>query len=495
MDQQRVLLNKILVIGIIILFIGINIIPQVGSLSFEKYGSTNNKIIKICTKNSTVYNSDIEYWALLIGVENTTSDLSAEAMYESLLSSENWQKDNIKIITGKNATKTNIIKGFQWLDNNENEDDIVVIYIATHGGQSRLFGMPIDFPPIDEADHCDEYLATYNSFKYSFLANIRDDELNSLINKLESCGICVIIDCCFSGGFDDISRKTNFRSKVPIPRYNTEEYSSTSFIEDFTEEIRNDGRVILMASQEDEYAYAVPNKGHCFTNVLIKSIGEGLGDFNNNGFIAAEEAFNFSQFRLGLSKWETQHPKMYDGCNGDLHLTVSKYNLDFFDNCESSDVKWTTIDHTGGIGDNLWHISEIDCGSPIHCWYLGNESTMRYNNNMNNSLVSSNIKLGEKPLLIFISNIEKEEGTLDSLMLDISTDNWSSYQTKKVISRDYWYPEEISLCSNPYWNFSGKTIQMRFRIVSDESIPFNPRTGIGYFMIDDIQLYSERMAG
>jgi hypothetical protein len=110
---------------------------------------------------------------------------------------------------------------------------------------------------------------------------------------------------------------------------------------------------------------------------------------------------------------------------------------------------------------------------------------------MNNCLISSNIKLGEKPLLIFISNIEKEEGTLDSLMFDISTDNWSSYQTKKVISMNFWYPKEISL-SDPNWNFSGKTIQMRFRAVSDESIPFDPGTGIGYFMIDDIQLYSER---
>jgi len=489
-------LVKTLALGIIFLFIGINIIPQVGSLSFEKYGLTNNELIKICNKNSTVHNNDIEYWALLIGVDNaTSSDLSAEAMYESLLSSQNWKEDNIKLITVKYATKTNIINGFQWLDDNENEDDIVVIYIATHGGQFKLFGIPIDFPPIDEADHCDEYLVTYDSFKHPFLAGIRDDELNFLINKLESCEICIIIDSCFSGGFDDISSKTYFKSKVPISRYNTKEYSSNSFIEDFTEEIKNDGRVILMATQEDEYGYAEPNKGHCFTNVLIKSIGGGLGDFNNDGFISAEEAFNFSQFRLGLNDYEIQHPKMYDGYSGDLNLIVSKYDLVFFDDCESSDVEWTTIDHTGGIGGNLWHVSDLDCGSPIHCWCLGNESTMRYNNDMNNSLVSSSIKLGEKPLLIFISNIEKEEGTLDYLMLDISIDNWSSYKTKKVISWDFWDPKEISLCSDQYWNFSGKIIQMRFRVVSDESIPFNPRTGIGYFMIDDIQVYSEGMVG
>ena len=116
---------------------------------------------------------------------------------------------------------------------------------------------------------------------------------------------------------------------------------------------------------------------------------------------------------------------------------------------------------------------------------------MRYNDNMNNSLVSTFIKLGVNPLLIFISKIQYEQG-VDALYLDVSTDNWSSFQTKKIMSLNYWHPMEISLCLDRYWNFTGKTIQMRFRVVTDESIPFNPQTGKGYFMIDDIQVYSER---
>jgi len=61
------------------------------------------------------------------------------------------------------------------------------------------------------------------------------------------------------------------------------------------------------------------------------------------------------------------------------------------------------------VGGDLWHLSEIDCTSPTHCWYLGDEDTERYNNNMNNSLVSPEIKLGLNPLLTFIANVSREQ--------------------------------------------------------------------------------------
>lgn len=484
--------KKGLVVAVILLFLGMSVLPLACSLSMEKHVLTDNEIIGTYAESSIEYDGDLEYWALLIGVgiyaehpeQNIWSHLSAEAIYYSLLSSEHWQEDHIKIITCENATKNNIIKGFHWLDSMEDEDDVSVIYFATHGGQLTLFGIPLDFPPFDEKDHCDEILVTYYGFKNPFLTNLRDDELKFLVDRLESQGICVIVDSCYSGGFNDTSRKTSFRSNILAPRYNNGDFSPATFIKGFSEEIRKDGRVILMASQEDGLAFAQPGEGHCFTSVLIKSIGEGFGDFNNNGLISAEEAFNYTRGRLG-SAGRSQHPTIYDNYHGELHLTVSKYQIDFNDDCES-DIGWTTIDHTGGIGGDLWRLSEIDCTSPTHCWYLGDEDTERYNNNMNNSLVSPEIKLGLNPLLTFIKNVSREQ--YDFLYLDISTDNWSSYYTEEVTGyRWYWSPLDISL-----EGFSGKTIQMRFRVESDESIPFNPDEGMGLFMLEDIQIYSER---
>jgi hypothetical protein len=498
MNKKHILLKNLQIIVLIFLLSAMSIIPLVRSLSLDYNNIFDSQNIEVYTQNSIKHTGDLEYWALLIGVGtyeghpemNGPSHLSAEAMKESLLLSEHWQEDHIRIITCDNATKTNIINGFKWLDDNENEDDISLIYIATHGGRLNLFGIPIDFPPIDEADNCDEYLVTYKGFKNPVFSNIRDDELKNLINKLESQGICVIIDTCFSGGFDDTSGKNSFRGNIINPRHHSGDFSFDTFNKEFAEEIKNNGRVILMASQEDEYAYATPQKGHCFTTVLIKSVGDGFGDFDNNGLISAEEAFNFTQYRLGLSSYNKQHPKIYDGYKGELHLTVSRYQIDFFDDCES-DIKWTTIDHTGGIGGDLWHLSEKDCTTPTHCWHLGDENTMRYNNYMNNSLLSPNIELGKNPLLTFISRDSHE--TYDSFYLDISSDNWSTYNTLKLHTLSFWYPQEISLHSNTFGDLSRKTIQIRFRGVSDSSIPFYIFTGKGYFKIDDIQIYSERM--
>ncbi len=478
------LYKKGLVLGVISLFVGVNVYLSTGMGLIEKLESSDDVTIGI-------YDDDLEYWALIVGVgiyakhpeQNISSHLDAEGMYHSLISSEHWKEDHIKLITCENATKINITKGFRWLDEMEDKDDVSVIYISTHGGQLSLFGMPIDLPPFDETDHCDEVLATYYSFANP-LTYLRDDELKFLVNKLESQGICVIIDSCYAGGFNDTSCRITLRSNIVSPTYINEDFSSTDFINDFSEEIRKDGRVILMSSLEDEVSWGDSKGGH-FTNILKKSIGEGFGDLNNNGFISAEEAFNYTQPRTGYN----QHPTMYDGYEGELHLTVAWYETTFFDNCENVGG-WTTIDHTEGIGGDLWHLSENNYVSPKHCWYLGDENTMRYNNYMNNSLVSPEIKLGEKPWLIFMSNLSKDY--YDDLRIDISTDNWSTYSTRYGHYFSIWRANDISLYSSSFGNFSGETIQMRFRITSDESIPFDLRKGVGFFMIDDIFIYSER---
>jgi parallel beta-helix repeat protein len=451
-------------------------------------------IVALC-ETIKYYENDKEYWALIVGVgiyaehpsENISSHLSAKAIYNSLLnSSKHWQADHIKLITCENATKTNIIKGFRWLDAMEDADDVSVVYIATHGGQMKLFGIPIDLPPFDEADHCDEVLATYYSFAHP-IACLRDDELRFLVNQLESQGICVIIDSCYAGGFNDTSYRTSYRNNIYSITYFNEDFSSADFIKGFTEEIKGDNRVIIMATEEDEMGYST-DTGHVFTNVLIKSLGEDFADFNKNGFISAEEAFNFTRSRIGYN----QHPTICDGYDGELDFIASRYEGDFVDGCESVDG-WTTIDHTGGTGGDLWHLSEKSYfTSPTHCWYLGDEDTMRYNNNMNNSLVSPDVKLGENPWLIFMVNATREGK--DYLFIDITTDNWNTYySTYTTLTYSHWLEEEISLYNSwLFGNLSGETIQLRFRVVSDESIPFNPGDGVGFFMIDDIYIYNER---
>jgi len=88
-----------------------------------------------------------------------------------------------------NATIFNIIQGLRWLDKMEDSDDISMVFITTHG-----FPLDIDIPPLDEEDGADEGLISYWGFAFPNLF-IWDDQLNFLLNRLESQGVCLI------GGF------------------------------------------------------------------------------------------------------------------------------------------------------------------------------------------------------------------------------------------------------------------------------------------------------
>jgi len=101
---------------------------------------------------------------------------------------------------------------------------------------------------------------------------------------------------------------------------------------------------------------------------------------------------------------------------------------------------------------------------------------------MNNSLLSPEINLGVNPCFTFYEKSETE--SYDSLFLDISTDNWSSYYSYKITPHNKWYNHKKDL-----W---GKMIHLRFRVESDESIPFDPYTCNGLFMIDELVIFSDR---
>ena len=47
-----------------------------------------------------------------------------EEIRELLLLSDHWQSDHIRVLTGADATKRNIIEGLRWLAEMDDENDI-----------------------------------------------------------------------------------------------------------------------------------------------------------------------------------------------------------------------------------------------------------------------------------------------------------------------------------------------------------------------------------
>jgi hypothetical protein len=302
---------KLITILVTIIFIILAISPVCNAGLNVK----DNKDIDTRGLSTSSESKGTEYWALLfaVGVYKNHPDQDRPSMLEAvdnledvLLDSPHWQADHIHKVTASDATGIRLIQELIWLIKNEDSDDVSLIYITTHGAPLKNpNGYPIDIPPKDESDGSDEHLVMYDGFD-KWYAFIWDDLLNFFISLLQSQGVCLIVDSCFSGGFND---------DPMIKGFMKEKYTAEMFIQGFIEEFAAQGRVVLMSCRENEVSY-----GSDFSELLISGF-LGWADFfgNGDGINSAEESFRYAEFWLSLLG--QQHPTMLDLYPGDLPIT------------------------------------------------------------------------------------------------------------------------------------------------------------------------------
>jgi len=255
-------------------------------------------------------------WALLfaVGIYENAPDQDRPTMLEAcddlynvlLNNPQSWQMSNIHVVKGSQAILQNLIKELLWLRKNSKSEDYVVVYITTHGGQLKRQGLPWDLPPKDEADGSDELLVMYNGFN-QWYGIIWDDMLNFFLSMIKCKGLCLIVDSCYSGGFND----------SPNTAIEQDKYTAESFVTGFAEDLAAPGRIVLMSCQENEISY-----GSDFSNLLIGGF-QGSADFwgNNDGINSAEESFAWAEFWLDWGGY--QHPTILDTYSGEFPVTYS----------------------------------------------------------------------------------------------------------------------------------------------------------------------------
>lgn len=210
--------------------------------------------------------SEANYYAVIFGVEKfkhmefddaVCIDEDAISIYEKLLSCRNWDENNIKMLLNENGTKPkiqNTITG--WLDDKENENDIVLVYLSGHGWKTNL----------SERKHGNSYYLTYNCSTVFYNEDvITDKELDNWLDALESKHVIVILDHCYSGRML---------------------------------KLRQNGRIILAAG--GKYLFCPVDEditlGHgIFTFFLLQGM-DGVADTNDDGWITAQEAFRYARW-------------------------------------------------------------------------------------------------------------------------------------------------------------------------------------------------------
>jgi len=272
------------------------------NLNQKKLEISNN------TLNSDLETDDVEYYALIVGIatfaggniypEEDKIDDDAINMYNLLLESKNWKEENIKLLINENATKDKIQDSIvSWLDEREDENDVVLIYYSTHGWKLKL----------NKRHLGNAYIFTYNQTEENRLEDkITDKEFDSYVDELESNHITIILGSCYSGRML---------------------------------QLRQIGRVMLAAG--GKYFFCGVDEddtlgGGIFTYFIQQGL-KGVADINNDGWVTAEEAFFYARLptiHFSIYKqfpfviewmnqsiiWFFQVPRMYDRYPGSLKL-------------------------------------------------------------------------------------------------------------------------------------------------------------------------------
>ena len=245
--------------GLIVFFIGSNVVASLPIKDEKQHESLviNNVPFRDLFK-------DVEFYGLIIGVEEFEGmeypesdciDEDALSMYEKLLSSNNWNEENIKLLINENATKENIYDELVLLNEKETENDVVLFYFSGQGWKM----------PLLQIFQGHAYIAPYDNSNGNYDEHkISDVELNAWLDELDSNNIVVILDHCYSGKMKSLNRP---------------------------------GRKILAGGGQDIFCRCDEDDtlGHgIFTYFLLQGF-DGVADINNDDWISDMEVFSYAK--------------------------------------------------------------------------------------------------------------------------------------------------------------------------------------------------------
>lgn len=142
-------------------------------------------------------------YALVVGISKFAdekinlkyADKDAQDFYNYLVSEGHFQKDNVKLLLNEKATREAILSnlGDQWLPRVANSDDLVVVFISTHGSPAEMDAKGVN------------YIVAHNTDKESLYATgIPIQDLTRMVKgRIHADRVVVLLDACHSGAAED----------------------------------------------------------------------------------------------------------------------------------------------------------------------------------------------------------------------------------------------------------------------------------------------------
>lgn len=242
-------------------------------------------------------------WALVIGIGKfadlgvpalrfTTADANgiANALKDPTIG--RFPPANVHVLTDEQATTKNIKEELNWIARHAQTNDLVLIYVATHGT-----------PRTVDSSGGANYLVTYDT-EISGGSGINEDALyataypmvelaNAVATRMKSLRTAIILDTCYSAG----SIKTPAANGPPI----ASSAPSDQMLKHMTD---GTGRIVIAASGVNEESLESPDLKHgYFTYFLLQALQKGKGKTPLSQVFA-------SVARQVSQSVNTQHPVM-----------------------------------------------------------------------------------------------------------------------------------------------------------------------------------------
>lgn len=249
-----------------------------------------------------------QLWAVVVGVSDYKdpkldlkyADKDAMDFYNFLKSPEGGAlpEDHIAVLTNEQATRSNIIKSLNEKFYRAFEEDIVILFIASHG-QPDPVGNEV-------------YFLSYDTEKDNLSGTaVSQIDIEKVFQRTKAKKKLWIADACHSGGAGLQVRAADH----------------SAITNKLLSEIANShqGMAMLTASSSSEYSYEDPRWGNghgVFTYYLLKGM-KGEADKDNNGLVEIRELYEFVYRQVSNDTNGRQHPELKGNFDNKLPVSVN----------------------------------------------------------------------------------------------------------------------------------------------------------------------------